>query len=142
MNNIISFLIATIFIVLVYILHISMYQWTEKLKKEGCDCADLWHRKYINIIAIILIISITINTFTVFLHFNNNFILFLRFILGIVQMFYYITIIDYIRKLKIKECICSENWRREFGFIYTIIILVFISLIFLSSLIALLFIKK
>lgn len=140
MNNIIQILIAIIFIVLVYILHISMYQWTEKLKKEGCDCADLWHRKYINIIAIILIISITINS--IFLHFNNNFILFFRFILGIVQIFYYITIIDYIRKLKIKECICSENWRREFGFIFTIIILVFVSLIFLSSLIGLLFIKK
>jgi uncharacterized membrane protein len=61
MINTFIIFISILSILLIYLLHISMFQWTEKLKKENCDCSDLWHRNYINVIALFLIIVITIN---------------------------------------------------------------------------------
>jgi uncharacterized membrane protein len=142
MINTFIIFISILSILLIYLLHISMFQWTEKLKKENCDCSDLWHRKYINVIALFLIIVITINLILIYLKINNSFINIFRIILGIIQISYYIIIIDYIRKLKIKDCNCSENWKREYGFIFTIIIVSFLSLILISSFITLLFFKK
>ena len=41
--------------VLTFALHIFMYQWTNKLEEQNCDCSDLWHRNIVNKLAIGLI---------------------------------------------------------------------------------------
>ena len=52
-------------------------------------------------------------------------------IVGGIGVFYMVIILDYVMKLKEKNCECSEDWKREYGYIFTI---VYISILLLMLL--------
>ena len=127
-------LIHLIVLVLVITLHVAMYMWTTELEKENCDCSDLWHRNLINIFSILLLILIPVNFYLRYKNFLpiKSFNLDLKtgysIIVGGIGVFYMVIILDYVMKLKEKNCECSEDWKREYGYIFTI---VYISLLLL-----------
>jgi len=130
-------LIHLIVLVLVITLHVAMYMWTTELEKENCDCSDLLHRNLINIFSILLLILIPVNFYLRYKNFLpiKSFNLDLKtgysIIVGGIGVFYMVIILDYVMKLKEKNCECSEDWKREYGYIFTI---VYISILLLMLL--------
>jgi hypothetical protein len=88
---------------LIFFLHIIIIKWTYELKKEGCECSNLWHRIYIKYYAIIFLLLLIITllfyfsgiTFSIFPYIQT-----LRIISFTIFIIYLCTIIDYIIKLK------------------------------------------
>jgi NADH:ubiquinone oxidoreductase subunit 2 (subunit N) len=66
-----------------------------------------------------------------FREFNIGFIVIaaLFLIISIINIFYYVTMIKYIQKLKIDKCDCSKMWERKMMYIVSIIGLVFGSIL-------------
>lgn len=129
------FLFLTIALLLLFgilLQYILMYIWTKKLEKEKCDCSNLWHRKIINRLSITLFISLIINIILCKIKENpliNNFKIISGPILSLILIVYFFILLDYITELKKKECKCSEDWKRDYGFIFTIVYLVMILLL-------------
>lgn len=124
-----------ILFIIVLTLHISIYMWIDKLEKDNCDCSKLWHRDILKAFAILLFIFTCIN---LYIHnynnynqkqiqktiMNNQFMLYVFFpIAWIIGISYIIIMFDYIYKLKEMECECSEDWKREFGWYYSIFVI-------------------
>lgn len=126
-------IVSLIIITLVITLHWSMYTWTNALEKEGCECSDMWHRKTINVIAIILLSIVVVNIVITLLKVDNQVLKYVKSFGGLLILFYYICIIDYVRKLKDKECECSDDWKREYGYMFSLIMLVIIVLGFVFT---------
>ena len=136
----IGFIVFLIVAIIVLILHYAMYSWTTELEKAGCECSNLWHRNFIHIIALILMIVVVIKISLKILEQSSlqfkykDFTIF--FTPFVILMIIYIAIIyDYIAKLKVLQCECSENWKRDFGYISSIVYISIYSLIALMLLI-------
>tara|TARA_B000000477_G_scaffold113564_1_gene109165 strand:- start:931 stop:1422 length:492 start_codon:yes stop_codon:yes gene_type:complete len=128
----ISFSITYIIVItLVIILHYSMFSWTNELEKTGCSCSDLWHRNIIHWIAFVILIFIGVNMLLIIAKVKSQLFSAFAGLIGIVNVFYIILIYDYISKLKNLECKCSEDWKREYGYIGSIVYLSFYGLIML-----------
>ena len=133
---IIIYLITFTFII---ILHYSMYTWTEELEKTGCECSDLWHRNVIHWVALILLIIIPMHILLRFAKIKIKLLIpysFILFILFILKVFYISIIFDYITKLKKLECECSESWKREYGYIGSIVYIGYLGLILLIGILS------
>lgn len=130
-TNVAVFLIALIIIVLVLVLHYAMYTWTEELEKTGCECSDLWYRNFIHWIALVLMIIIPINIVIQIYKIKSQLLIPYTFILVVLQISYIVMIFDYITKLKKLECECSESWKREYGYIGSIVYICYFGLILL-----------
>lgn len=130
-TNVAVFLIALIIAILVIVLHYSMYTWTEELEKTGCECSDLWHRNIIHWIALVLIIIIPINILIQINNIKSQLLIPYTFVLVVLQISYIVMIFDYITKLKKLECECSESWKREYGYIGSIVYFCYFGLILL-----------
>lgn len=137
---IVIIIIALIIIPLTIILHYAMYTWTTELEKNGCECSNLWHRDFINILAIIIVIMIIIILIVIiFLNTKYNLsslISYLNFINGVIFFTYILIILDYISKLKALNCECSESWKREYGYIFSIVYISLYILIFIFTIIS------
>jgi hypothetical protein len=125
------FIIMLLIAILVLILHYAMYTWTEELEKTGCECSDLWHRNIIHWIALILLIIIPINIVIQIYKVKSPLIIPYSFILFVLQISYVAIIFDYITKLKKLQCECSESWKREYGYIGSIVYFCYFGLILL-----------
>tara|TARA_B100001758_G_scaffold125409_1_gene107939 strand:+ start:2845 stop:3357 length:513 start_codon:yes stop_codon:yes gene_type:complete len=136
--NVATLIIISIIVILVLVLHYSMYTWTEELEKTGCECSDLWHRNIIHWIALILVIIIPINILIQIYKVKSSLLIPYRFILVVLQVFYIAMIFDYITKLKKLECECSESWKREYGYIGSIVYIGYFGLILLLLILGLL----
>lgn len=130
-TNVAVFLIALIIAILVIVLHYSMYTWTEELEKTGCECSDLWHRNFIHWFALVLMIIIPINILIQLYKIKSQLLIPYTFILVVLQISYVAMIFDYITKLKKLECECSESWKREYGYIGSIVYFCYFGLILL-----------
>jgi hypothetical protein len=130
MYILIFFYILTV--LLITLLYHSLFTWIIKLEKEGCECSNLWQKIYIKIgsillpsihlLLIILSIGIRISVLNVYIPKNiNNFILLISLISMIIGIIFFAILLNYISILKQKQCKCSESWKREFGYIYSII---------------------
>lgn len=132
-------IIALIIISLTIILHYAMYTWTTELEKNGCECSNLWHRDVINILASIIVIMIITILVIIFLNTKYNLsslISYLNFINGVIFFTYILIILDYISKLKALNCECSESWKREYGYIFSIVYISLYILIFIFTIIS------
>lgn len=134
----------TLFIsLLVILLYSYLHKWTTELEKENCECSKIWHRDFVKYGTIVVIAMSLIALFfniLLRLQFINrdslvNFLNDYKFTLIIVYLIYvvfgfsYIIILfDYTRTLKNMECTCSESWIREFGYIYSMIMVILWSL--------------
>ena len=51
----------------------------------------------------------------------------------IIGLFYLAMVLDYITKLKTLECQCSESWKRDYGYIYSLVYIIYLSLVLVSG---------
>jgi hypothetical protein len=130
--------IYIIFLIAIIILHYAIYNWTNDLKLLGCKCSDTTIRDILNNMALIFLLIIPYRI----VHDSDKYfsIFFYRFI-NMLSLIYYILIIYYIDKLNRDACRCSENWKKDYSFITTIIFLCLILFIFLCKLILLHYLK-
>ncbi len=114
----ISLWIYIIVLIITIILHYSLYTWTNDLKKIKCKCSEGTVRDVINMLALIFLLLIPYRMLNYkdkyFTAFFNNFI-------AIISITYFILIIYYISKLNKEACLCSNNWKKNYSFITTII---------------------
>lgn len=120
-------IIVAILVVVVTIgLHVAVYAWTRELEKAGCECSNLWHRNVVQVLAMVKLVVIPLNAVL-----RNKYLMFCS---AIVSLVYFALIIDYVRQLKAKECECSEDWKRDFAYIYSTVWYVMTVLMVLVSL--------
>ena len=119
------FLITALIIAIILTLHISVFLWTKELEKQGCECSNMWQRDAVNGLAVSMLVFVLFNTLV---NGKHTVIMVIKMISGIVSLVYFALLIDYISKLKAKECECSEDWRREFAYIYSIVWYSFLTL--------------
>ena len=128
---IIGFIINIILITLILVLHYAMYTWTEELEKTGCECSNLWHRNVIHWFGLVIVILNVIYWLIEFFNIdqkiyyrNGSLTLFaapFSSLIIILTVSYISIIFDYITKLKKLECHCSESWKRDYGYIGSIV---------------------
>tara|TARA_B110000483_G_scaffold182897_1_gene216365 strand:+ start:67 stop:585 length:519 start_codon:yes stop_codon:yes gene_type:complete len=128
---IIGFIINIILITLILVLHYAMYTWTEELEKTGCECSNLWHRNVIHWFGLVIVILNVIYWLIEFFNIdqkiyyrNGSLTLFaapFSSLILILTVSYISIIFDYITKLKKLECHCSESWKRDYGYIGSIV---------------------
>jgi hypothetical protein len=114
----ISLWIYIILLITTTILHYSLYTWTNDLKKIKCKCSEGTVRDVINMLALIFLLLIPYRMLNYkdkyFTEFFYNFI-------AVISITYFILIIYYISKLNKEACLCSDNWRKDYSFITTIV---------------------
>lgn len=114
----ISLCIYIILLITTIILHYSLYTWTNDLKKIKCKCSEGTVRDVINMLALIFLLLIPYRMLNYkdkyFTEFFNKFI-------AVISITYFILIIYYISKLNKEACLCSDNWRKDYSFITTIV---------------------
>lgn len=134
----------TLFIsLLVILLYSYIHKWTTELEKENCECSNMWQRDFVKYGTIVIIaMSLLALFFNILFRLQFigrmsliNFLSDYKFSLSIVYFIYVIfgfgyviTLFDYTRTLKNMECVCSESWVREFGYIYSMIMVILSSL--------------
>tara|TARA_B100001093_G_C26781083_1_gene994656 strand:+ start:365 stop:862 length:498 start_codon:yes stop_codon:yes gene_type:complete len=123
-------LLKVVFIVLIFLLHFSIYTWTNKLEEEKCNCSDLWHRNIVNKLAVGLF-CLCLLGIILSLH-KGKYLEFYKLAYKLLFIIYILIIIDYIRKLKRKNCECSEDWRRQYGYFFSISWLILIVLVMIG----------
>jgi hypothetical protein len=132
-------LLISLFVVLfifTILFHVLLYQWTIELEKNGCECSKLWHYDFIKYGSLSLLIITILNSIRIFynlslskniqdfnkLNQQHYIIRFIIGIIGIIGISYMAILLDYIIKLKeMQDCKCSEDWKREFGYYYSIV---------------------
>jgi hypothetical protein len=149
---IIGFIINIILITLILVLHYAMYTWTEELEKTGCECSNLWHRNIIHWFGLVIVILNVIYWVMEFFNIdqkiyyrNGSLTLFaapFSFLILILTVSYISIIFDYITKLKKLECHCSESWKRDYGYIGSIVYIASYSLGFLLFIIGMLMLLR
>lgn len=133
-------LVITIFVSLILILlYYYLYKWVVELEKQGCECSDMWQREFVTygtpIIIAMSVLSLFLNVMLKMDVVNKDAldrytkenmswgmpIYFLYVVFGFV---YIIVLFDFTKKLKELECQCSDAWIREFGYMYSLIMVI------------------
>ena len=125
-----------ILLIFMITLHVSIYMWIDKLEIETCRCSELWQRDVLKYLIIFIFILIVVEMYI----FNKNkfnpvkinksrddnmFHTILSFFTVSSTLVYVLVMITYINELYKIECECSEDWKREFGWYYSIVMLSF-----------------
>jgi hypothetical protein len=126
---------------LIFILLISVYSYINKLEKIGCLCSEDPNRVHIKNFSIFYLVFISIITFLPPNYIEATFgksvsyiFAFVKFIFYIVFIIYLYIILEYTRSLINEKCKCSEDLRREFIMIgsiieYTVLLIMLLSIV-------------
>lgn len=103
-------------------------QWITNIEKINCKCSESYKRNYIKygwyFIIIINILSLIINLINkIYVKIIIDYDLF-KLIYSLVSIYVIILTINYIYDLKINKCLCSEDYKREVAYYYSIIELI------------------
>ena len=134
--NIFFIYLYVILLIFMITLHVSIYMWIDKLEIETCRCSELWQRDVLKYLIIFKFLLIVLNMYIVNKNkFNpvkinksrddNMFHTILSFFTVSSTLVYVLVMITYINELYKIECECSEDWKREFGWYYSIVMLSF-----------------
>lgn len=121
-------------------LHTSIYMWIDKLEIETCRCSELWQRDVLKYLIIFIFLLMVVNMYIVNKNkFNpvkinksrsDDMFHKVVYILGSMTGIAYIYLLfTYIYELYKIECECSEDWRRDFGWYYSIVVISIYALI-------------
>tara|TARA_B110000259_G_scaffold101997_1_gene117404 strand:- start:581 stop:1078 length:498 start_codon:yes stop_codon:yes gene_type:complete len=132
-QNITSVIIFIILQIITLSLHYAIYTWTEELEKTGCQCSNMWHRNVIHWMALILAIFVVIIMLLRIANITSKAFNAFIVVVFIIGLFYLAMVLDYITKLKTLECQCSESWKRDYGYIYSLVYIIFVSIVLVFS---------
>ncbi len=82
-----------------------------KLEKLGCECSKDWRRTFITYFIVYLIILLLLSTFNIWNVKQLPPILML--VNYVIMILFFVTVYQYIHKLKKEKCECSENVARD-----------------------------
>lgn len=82
-----------------------------KLEKLGCECSKDWRRPFITYFVVYLIILLLLSTFNIWT--VKQLPPILMVVNYVLMIFFFITVYQYIHKLKKEKCECSENEARN-----------------------------
>lgn len=110
--------------------------YVNKLEKIGCECAENWRRKYIQVYAIIMI---TVAFIDIFAALSGNATAYkilnmmspITFTVGILFAIFGIQYVHYLQK---EKCACSEEIGRDVLYIVSIVDAIFFSLVAVMAL--------
>ena len=123
-----------ILLIFMITLHVSIYMWIDKLEIETCRCSELWQRDVLKYLIIFKFLLIVLNMYIV----NKNkfnpvkinksrdddmFHKIVYFFTSVAGVAYIYLLFTYIYELYKIECECSEDWKRDFGWYYSILVL-------------------
>lgn len=111
--------------------HVVLLKYVKELEnKSDCGCSKLWQRDYIKYYLVASIIFLSISILRVLLGIKNNSLTLtvstVMQLLGLVNLF---IMFFYTQKLKNTDCACSEDWRRTFMNVYSLVMLAFFPII-------------
>jgi predicted membrane channel-forming protein YqfA (hemolysin III family) len=132
-QNITAVIIFIISQIITLSLHYAIYTWTEELEKTGCQCSNMWHRNIIHWMALILAIFVVIIMLFRIANITSKAFKAFIVVVFIIGLFYLAMVLDYITKLKTLECQCSESWKRDYGYIYSLVSIIFVSIVLVFS---------
>ena len=132
-QNITAVIIFIISSIITLSLHYAIYTWTEELEKTGCQCSNMWHRNIIHWMALILAIFVVIIMLFRIANITSKAFKAFIVVVFIIGLFYLAMVLDYITKLKTLECQCSESWKRDYGYIYSLVSIIFVSIVLVFS---------
>jgi uncharacterized membrane protein len=142
-QNITAVIIFIISSIITLSLHYAIYTWTEELEKTGCQCSNMWHRNIIHWMALILAIFVVIIMLFRIANITSKAFKAFTVVVFIIGLFYLAMVLDYITKLKTLECQCSESWKRDYGYIYSLVYIIFVSLVLVFGILSsILFLNK
>jgi|SaaInlStandDraft_6_1057023.scaffolds.fasta_scaffold86249_2 hypothetical protein len=133
--------------IIIYLLSIGIsivyLYYIFKLKEKKCKCSQNWRQ---NFILIYTFITLAIGIIMLYVFFCSNLenqvlspvmvlIGIVYILLSTANLFYYITMFKYTKKLKENKCQCSDMWERELMRIVSIFAIVMYSLIILLYLV-------
>jgi len=113
-----TFIFLTILFFWRIIIH---HSYIKDLKKNKCYCSNDWREKIVQYGPIINIVIGIILFYLQFFIIKKDFDLH-KF--NIIPLIFYVIYITYIYKLIKIKCECSNNWKRDFIFLLTIILVV------------------
>jgi len=123
---------------LIFVILASVYSYILKLENSGCVCSKHPNREFIKIFSIFALIFLFIITFIptnyIIETFGNliaGLFAFVKFIFYIICIVYFYMILEYTRFLINEKCKCSEDMRREFIMVGSIIEVCILLLIFI-----------
>ena len=144
-NNVlyILYIFTIIFSVVIVLFYLYILHYINKLESTGCACSENWKREYIKWYFIVLLLMFFIPNILLLLFPKLITILkFINIILFIITAISIFIIYQYIRELKEKKCICSEDDARTTLEIYNYIMIFIFILLLLNAIYSLLFIQK
>ena len=118
--------------------HVVLLKYVTELEKNSeCECSKAWQRDFIKYYLIASVVFLGTSVLRVLLGIKNNVLTLtvstVMQLLGLVNLF---VMFFYTQKLKHTNCECSEDWRRTFMNVYSLIMLAFfpiITIILLST---------
>ena len=107
------------------------YFYIKELNEENCECSKDWKQKWVQYGPVI---NIIIGYILVFIQYKLLFLKRSMSKLGyLIPLIFSIIYIAYIYKLIETNCLCSDNWKRDFILYFTIFVIIYQLLgIFLS----------
>lgn len=124
---------------LLILLYFYLYKWLLELDKQGCDCSDMWQRDFVTYSTVVIIFMSILSMFLnvmmrlevvdkknleEYIKENATVALPLLFMYVLFGFIYIVVLFDFTKRLKDMECKCSESWIREFGYIYSLIMII------------------
>ena len=111
--------------------HVVLLKYVMELeKKPNCECSKTWQRDFIKYYLVASLVFLSVSVLRVLLGIKNNALTLtvstVMQLLGLVNLF---VMFFYTQKLKNSDCACSEDWRRTFMNVYSLIMLAFFPIV-------------
>ena len=111
--------------------HVVLLKYVMELeKKPNCECSKVWQRDFIKYYLIASLVFLSVSVLRVLLGIKNNVLTLtvstVMQLLGLVNLF---VMFFYTQKLKNTSCACTEDWRRTFMNVYSLIMLAFFPIV-------------
>lgn len=136
----ISYIASLLLGFIILVLFATSYMYLDKLEKTGCLCAEHPYKKYMKVYSVFAFVYILVMMFIPksFMNEKSNVIMLavtavlsVAFLVGTVVFFVYS--IKYVNYLVREKCKCSEDVRREVLYYWSIMHLIYLSIIVLFA---------
>lgn len=143
MNFGIAYIMKMLYSLLVVILLVLIYTYTQNLESKGCECAMTSNSKFIKVFTIFAIVYLLLTAFVsenvIKKYLGDNVLILYKYvdlIFLLVFVYYIYVVFRYTRYLVDEKCKCSEDMRREIIMVGSIIELILLVVLFVIGIIS------
>jgi hypothetical protein len=122
-DNIYDILLILLYVIILSIIYYIIYYWIISLENIGCECSKDWRRDFIKLYVVFSISYTYISAFyLIFIGKNIDIAFAVKLFILLFDIFFIYNTFNYINKLKIEKCECSNNISRDIVLFYSIIL--------------------